>query len=81
LSELARVVKGDDPGQSDKVPALVSPGEYVMDATTVAHLGDGNTEAGVAALDKLRANVAKHKGQRQVVPPRAKSPERYMGGR
>jgi hypothetical protein len=52
---------GDD-GRSDKIKALLSPNEYVVDAETVSLLGNGSPEAGAAQLDQLRANIRKHKG-------------------
>lgn len=51
-----------DHGRSDKIEALLSPNEYVIDAETVSLLGNGSPEAGAAQLDQLRANIRKHKG-------------------
>lgn len=68
-------------GRSDKIQALVSPGEYIMDAETVSLLGDGNTDAGVQALDGLRENLRKHKGAalaKGKISPDAKSPLEYV---
>jgi len=75
-----RYVAGDSGGQDDSVPARLSDGEYVIDAATVSDLGDGNNAAGAQKLDQLRQAVAKHKGRKQVVPPRAKSLTAYLGG-
>lgn len=50
-------VLGPSGGQDDKVPALLSHGEYVIDAPTVAALGGGNNEAGARALDKIRERI------------------------
>ena len=36
---------------------LLSDGEYVIDAPTVAALGDGSTAAGARRLDKFRKAV------------------------
>ena len=49
-------------GRSDNIEALLSPGEYVFDAETVALLGNGSTDAGAARLDELRSNIRQHKG-------------------
>jgi hypothetical protein len=68
-------------GRSDDIPALLSDGEYVIDAETVALLGDGSTKAGAARLDKFRVNVRKHKGKKLAkgqFSPAAKPVERYM---
>lgn len=41
------------PGRTDKLPLKVKSGAYVIPASVVSGLGEGNTKAGVAALDKL----------------------------
>lgn len=67
-------------GQADTVPALLSGGEYVIDADVVAALGDGNTEAGATALDILRENVRKHKRSAPTnkIPPKARVAASYL---
>lgn len=40
-------------GKDDDVPVMASEGEYVIPAPVVALLGDGNSEAGLQALDNL----------------------------
>lgn len=52
-------VPGQSGGQSDKVPAMLSHGEYVIDAPTVALLGGGNNEAGAKMLDRMRSIIRK----------------------
>jgi hypothetical protein len=74
-------VPGPDGGQDDTIPARLSNGEYVIDATTVSDLGDGNNEAGARKLDELRDRIAHQKGRKRVVPPRAKDVGHYLGGR
>lgn len=73
-------VPGDSPGQSDVVPADLSPGEYVLDADLVSSLGDGNNAAGAAALDDFRERVRAHKrgAPNDRIPPAALSPLQYM---
>jgi hypothetical protein len=70
----AHYVKGGTAGQADKIPAMLSDGEYVIPADVVAHLGDGNNAAGAKKLDKLRVNVRKerNKGGGQL-PPKSKT--------
>lgn len=70
-------------GQADTVPAMLSPGEYVMDADTVAALGDGNTQAGAGALDQMRQEIRKHKRSAPVdrIPPKAKPAKAYLKGK
>jgi hypothetical protein len=81
----AFAVSGPGTGRSDDIPAVLSDGEYVMDAETVALLGDGSSKAGAEALDRLRVNLRKHKGQKLAkgkFSVNAKRPERYLvGGR
>ena len=38
-------------------PAEVARGEYIIDARTVAALGNGSTDAGAERLDKMRKNI------------------------
>lgn len=81
-SSTPRYVQGGTSGQSDKIPALLSDGEYVFDADSVAALGDGNNAAGAAALDQMRQNIRKHKRSAPPtkIPPKAKRPEHYLKG-
>lgn len=74
-------VYGPGTGRSDDIDAKLSNGEYVMDAETVALLGDGSTEAGAQRLDELRQNLRKHKGSalaKGKFSPDAKHPAAYM---
>lgn len=70
-------LNGDTDGHADKIPAKLSDGEYVIDATTVAHLGNGNNHAGAKVLDLMVKNVRHHKGVKGF-PPKAKSLHQYM---
>jgi len=59
------LLSGPGTGQSDEIegvtpsgrPVLLSDGEYVFDAPTVAALGDGSTNAGARRLDALRKQI------------------------
>jgi hypothetical protein len=59
------LLSGDGTGQSDEIEGstpsgrrvLLSDGEYVIDAPTVAALGDGSTAAGARRLDQFRKQV------------------------
>ncbi len=74
-------LSGDTGGQDDLIDAKLSDGEYVIDASTVSDLGDGNNEAGARKLDAFRDNIRKHKrGGKVNLPPRAKSLESYLRG-
>lgn len=60
-------LQGDSDGQADLVPgdidgvqeARLSHGEYVLPADLVAILGNGNSDAGAAALDDFMSTVRK----------------------
>lgn len=72
---------GGDSGRADTIDARLSPGEYVMDAETVALLGDGNNEAGARKLDQMRQNLRKHKGRalaKGKFSANARDPEHYL---
>lgn len=74
-------VSGAGDGRSDSIPAELSDGEYVVDAETVALLGDGSSKAGAKQLDKLRVAVRKHKGKKLAkgeFSVKAKSADRYL---
>ncbi len=74
-------IKGPGTGRSDEIDAKLSNDEYVMDAETVALLGDGSPEAGAKKLDQLRANIRKHKGQQLAkgkFSANAKDPGEYI---
>lgn len=79
-------VSGGGSGRDDTVEALLSDGEYVFDAESVALLGDGSLDEGAARLDAMRENIRKHKGAalaKGKFTPAAKAPEQYLakGGR
>ena len=79
----AYAVRGPGTGRSDEIPALLSDGEYVIDAETVAMLGDGSGEAGAKRLDELRVKIRKHKGRnlaRGKFSDNAKRPDKYLSG-
>lgn len=76
-------VQGNGDGREDLIPAKLSDGEYVIDAETVALLGNGSSKAGAAKLDQFRVNVRKHKGRdlaRGKFSVNAKRPEAYLAG-
>jgi hypothetical protein len=80
----SRHVQGPGDGTSDSIPARLANGEYVIDAQTVAMLGNGDNGAGAKRLDEFRKNVRQHKGAalaRGQMAPDAKPLEKYMGGK
>jgi hypothetical protein len=68
---IARLLNGPGDGVSDSIPAMIEDegmarggqpaklarGEYVIDARTVAALGNGSTDAGAERLDKMRKDI------------------------
>jgi hypothetical protein len=83
LGAVARLARGSGSGRDDTINARLSDGEYVMDAETVAMLGDGSNDEGARRLDAMRAQLRKHKGKtlaRGKFSPNAKSPLAYLKG-
>ena len=81
VSARGQYVEGPGTGRSDDIPARLSDGEYVIDAETVALLGDGSGKAGAQRLDEMRRNLRKHKSKnlrKGEFTHKAKSPEGYM---
>lgn len=76
-------VRGPGHGREDLIPALLSDGEYVIDAETMALLGNGSTDAAAKKMDQFRENIRKHKGTKLAkggISPDAKSPLQYLRG-
>lgn len=83
LSQMSYAVEGPGTGRSDSIDARLSDGEYVIDAETVALLGNGSTRAGAAMLDQMRQGIRQQKGKalaKGKFSPDAKSPLAYMKG-
>lgn len=73
-------LKGSDGGQDDTVPAnngkvMLSNGEYILDAPTVALIGGGNSENGARLLDQARESL-RHKATGSTKQPKAIHPSR-----
>jgi hypothetical protein len=74
-------IGGGADGRSDDVDAVLSDGEYVFDAETVALLGNGSSEAGADRLDQMREKIRKQKGKHLAqgkISPDAQSPLSYL---
>jgi hypothetical protein len=83
LSQIAYFAKGSGTGRDDTIDARLSDGEYVIDAETVALLGDGSSKAGAQKLDQMRQEIRKHKGKALAagkISSDAKSPLSYIRG-
>lgn len=51
------LVKGPGKGQDDKIKTSVPSNSYIIDATSVAHFGDGSSEAGAEALKQFENKI------------------------
>lgn len=83
LNNIARFAQGSGTGRDDTIDAKLSDGEYVIDAETVAMLGDGSNKAGALKLDQMRREIRKQKGKalaKGKFSPNAKSPLTYIKG-
>ncbi len=83
LNSIARMARGAGSGRDDTIDAKLSDGEYVMDAETVALLGDGSTDEGARRLDAMREQLRRQKGKALAqgkFSPNAKSPLAYLKG-
>ena len=83
LSQIAYMARGSGSGRDDTIDARLSDGEYVIDAETVALLGDGSSKMGAQRLDLMREQIRKQKGKalaRGKFSPDAKSPLAYLKG-
>ena len=80
---LSMLAQGGGSGRADTIHAKLSDGEYVMDAETVALLGDGSTKEGARRLDEMRKKLRMQKGKTLAkggFSPAAKSPLAYLKG-
>jgi hypothetical protein len=61
---------------------MLADGEYVIDAETVAQIGNGSTKAGAQALDKFRESIRAHKRSAPInkIPPKTKALTSYLKG-
>jgi hypothetical protein len=78
-----RYYEGEGGGQDDTLDvgnALLSPGEYVVQADVVADLGDGNPKEGAKKLDFMGEAVRKHKAKGKKSPKSA-DPLKYLSKR
>jgi hypothetical protein len=83
LSQVAYLAKGSGSGRDDTINAKLSDGEYVIDAETVALLGDGSNAEGARRLDQMRKQIRTQKGKtlsKGKFSPDAKSPLAYLKG-
>ena len=83
LNKIANLAKGSGSGRDDTINARLSDGEYVMDAETVALLGDGSNDEGARRLDQMRKQIRAQKGKalsKGKFSPDAKSPLAYLKG-
>jgi len=63
-------IDGHSGGQTDDVPATIPQGAYVMDATTVSLLGDGNSRHGAVKIKKFEDKFLKSGITKEIHPSR-----------
>jgi hypothetical protein len=83
LNRIAYLADGSGSGRDDTISAKLSDGEYVIDAETVALLGDGSNKSGAKKLDQMRKEIRMQKGKKLVkgaISSDAKSPLNYLRG-
>ena len=83
LNRISNRARGSGSGRDDTINARLSDGEYVMDAETVALLGDGSNAEGARRLDQMRKEIRAQKGKslaKGKFSPNAKSPLAYLKG-
>jgi hypothetical protein len=61
-------IDGDTGGQEDRVPAMLSDGEFVFKAPAVAAVGGGNNEAGARIFYQLQDEIMENAGKRGYLP-------------
>lgn len=61
---------GEDGGQSDKIPVNLPEKSYIMDATTVSLVGDGNSKHGARKIKKLVSDFERSGVVRDYKPSR-----------
>ena len=71
------LVHGSGDGTSDSIPANLSNHEYVLTASDVSRIGNGDTESGARRLDEMRAAIARDAGAKQF-QPQIKHPIQYL---
>lgn len=72
-------LNGHTDGQADRIPAMLSDGEFVIPADVTSDLGDGNNNAGAKKLYGLIDQVRRQKRSKpKGLPPKAKSLSAYM---
>lgn len=62
INNESREFKGPGKGEDDKIPVDLPEGSYIIDAHSVAFLGDGSTKAGVEVLKKFEHQVIRKFG-------------------
>ena len=61
-------VFGETNGQSDKIPAMLSDGEFVFKAPVVAAIGGGNNNAGGKILSELQGKIMRMASRKGFLP-------------
>ncbi len=70
-------VNGPGAGKDDKIPAMLSDGEHVLDASVVSDIGDGSNDAGHRRIEELKRLVREGAGRKN--PKKPTNKQRGLG--
>lgn len=70
-------IKGPGSGVEDKIPAMLSDGEHVWDASTTSLLGDGSNEEGHRRIERLKQMIRADAGMKN--PKKVGGHQRGLG--
>lgn len=70
-------VAGPGAGKDDKIPAMLSDGEHVLDAAFVSDFGDGSNDAGHRRIEELKRLVREGAGRKN--PKKPTNKQRGLG--
>jgi len=70
-------IAGPGDGKSDDIPALLSNGEHVIDASTVSDLGNGDNDTGQKRLEEIKQKIRNGAGRKN--PHKASPKQKGLG--
>jgi len=70
-------IVGPGDGKSDDIPALLSNGEHVIDASTVSDLGNGDNDTGQKRLEEIKQKIRNGAGRKN--PHKASPKQKGLG--
>lgn len=67
VKDVSFAIKGPGDGQADRIKTKLEPGSFISDATSIAHMGNGDTESGLKVLKKFINSFPRPMGRRERV--------------